>query len=65
MLEHFRAASHPVVKGFMIGRSVWQAPLEALLGGSIDEAECRTRIAGNFQRLIDGWIASHPAQEKA
>lgn len=65
LLEHFRAASHPVVKGFMIGRSVWQAPLEALLGGSIDEAECRTRIAGNFQRLIDGWIASHPAQEKA
>lgn len=65
LLQHFRAATHPLVKGFMIGRSVWQAPLEALLGGVIDEAQCRTQIAGNFQRLIDGWMASHPTREDA
>lgn len=58
LLAHFRAATHPVVKGFMIGRSVWYAPLDALLAGETDEAGCRAMIAGNFERLIDGWLAS-------
>lgn len=55
LLAHFRAATDPVVKGFMIGRTVWHGPLEALLSGQIGEDEACTRIAGNFARLIDGW----------
>lgn len=55
LLAHFRAATDPVVKGFMIGRTVWHGPLESLLSGQIGEDEACTRIAGNFARLIDGW----------
>ncbi|MDO5102590.1 MAG: 5-dehydro-2-deoxygluconokinase [Lautropia sp.] len=65
LLEHFRQATNPVVKGFMIGRTVWHEPLDALLAGKIDEACCRERMAGNFERLIDGWLASRNSEESA
>ncbi|MDO4233300.1 MAG: PfkB family carbohydrate kinase, partial [Lautropia sp.] len=55
LLAHFSAATDPVVKGFMIGRTVWHGPLDELLSARITEAEARKRIAGNFARLIDGW----------
>lgn len=63
LLAHFQAACHPIVKGFMIGRTVWQDPLASLLAGHIDESDCRARMAGNFERLIDGWLASRPGTE--
>lgn len=65
LLAHFRAAAHPVVKGFMIGRTVWHAPLDDLLAGRLDEKRCREQMAGNFERLIDGWLASRPGEKTA
>ncbi|MDO4682032.1 MAG: 5-dehydro-2-deoxygluconokinase [Lautropia sp.] len=65
LLAHFREAVNPVVKGFMIGRTVWHAPLNELLAGRIDEATCRQQMAANFERLIDGWLASRSGETSA
>ncbi|MGY0399747.1 MAG: bifunctional 5-dehydro-2-deoxygluconokinase/5-dehydro-2-deoxyphosphogluconate aldolase, partial [Ostreibacterium sp.] len=48
LIEHFKAATHPIVKGFMIGRTVWQAPLIHLLSGDIDKAMAKAQISQNF-----------------
>lgn len=65
LLGHFREAVNPVVKGFMIGRTVWHVPLNELLAGKIDEASCRQKMATNFERLIDGWLASRSGETSA
>ncbi len=61
LIAHFKAAQHPIVKGFMIGRTVWQQPLEQLLSGEIEEAQAKAQISGNFSRLIEAWLARREA----
>lgn len=61
LIENFKQATHPIVKGFMIGRTVWQAPLEALLSGKIDEGTAKSQIAQNFGNLITAWLARKEA----
>lgn len=56
LIKHFKAATHPIVKGFMIGRSVWQAPLAQLLNGDIDETTAQAQISHNFSNLITAWL---------
>ncbi|GAB2490269.1 5-dehydro-2-deoxygluconokinase [Comamonas humi] len=52
-----RAASG-IVRGFMVGRSVWAEASRAWLAGQIGDAEFQARVAANFRQLIDGWRAS-------
>ncbi|MGE8320671.1 MAG: bifunctional 5-dehydro-2-deoxygluconokinase/5-dehydro-2-deoxyphosphogluconate aldolase [Comamonas sp.] len=52
-----RAASG-IVRGFMVGRSVWAEASRAWLAGRIGDAEFQARVAANFRQLIDGWRAS-------
>lgn len=61
LIENFNAAKHPIVKGFMIGRTVWQQPLEAMLSGEIDEHTAKRQIAKNFSNLITAWLARKEA----
>lgn len=56
IIEHFKAATHPIVKGFMIGRTVWQTPLTQWLNGEINEATAKSQISQNFSNLITGWL---------
>ncbi len=56
LVKHFTDAQHPVVKGFMIGRTVWYQPLEQLIKGSISEADAQSQISQNFAYLVSAWL---------
>ena len=62
LVEAFAQASAPVVKGFMIGRSVWSAPALRWLRGEIGDQAFQAAVAANFRELIAGWDASRPAE---
>lgn len=57
LIEQFNAAQDPVVKGFMIGRTVWQKPLSDFLTGVSDKAAAKTEIKQNFTKLVHHWLA--------
>ena len=62
LVAAFAEARSPIVKGFMIGRSVWAQPSLAWLQGQIDDAEFRRQVGANFRQLIEGWRSSRGAQ---
>lgn len=62
LIAGFAEARAPIVKGFMIGRTVWAGPSLAWLKGEIDDAGLQAQVAANFRRLIAGWRDSRPAQ---
>ncbi|HEY5893139.1 MAG TPA: 5-dehydro-2-deoxygluconokinase [Chthoniobacterales bacterium] len=45
-------------RGFAVGRTIFEQPSLAWLGGEIDDAEFIARIQTNFRTLIDLWRAS-------
>jgi 5-dehydro-2-deoxygluconokinase len=57
----FAVATHPIVKGFMVGRSLWVAPATAWLRGEIADDGFIAAVAANFETLVDAWRASRPA----
>ena len=60
LAKGFAAATHPIVKGFMVGRSLWNEPARAWLGGAIDDAAFIAAVAANFETLVDAWRAARP-----
>jgi 5-dehydro-2-deoxygluconokinase len=60
-----REAQHPVVKGFMVGRTLWAEPGLAWLKGEIDDAALVEKVAHNFTTLVDLWRASRAAPQSA
>ena len=62
LIAGFAEARAPLVKGFMIGRTVWAGPSLAWLKGEIDDAGLQAQVAANFRRLIEGWRYSRPAR---
>ncbi|WP_197335975.1 DUF2090 domain-containing protein, partial [Ralstonia solanacearum] len=58
LLAGFAQARAEVVKGFMIGRTVWAAPSLRWLRGEIGDAVLVAQVADGFRRLIDGWRAT-------
>lgn len=58
LVQGFAQARAPVVKGFMIGRSVWAGPALQWLRNELDDAGLRDAVAANFRALIAGWDAS-------
>lgn len=59
----FAEAAHPIVKGFMVGRSLWAAPGVAWLRGEIGDDTLVDRVAERFSTLVDAWQASRPAKK--
>jgi 5-dehydro-2-deoxygluconokinase len=55
LVDSFRNATNPIVKGFMVGRSLWVAESLAWLRGEIDDATFVTRVAANYTMLVDAW----------
>jgi 5-dehydro-2-deoxygluconokinase len=55
LADGFTRARHPIVKGFMVGRSLWAEPALAWLKGEIDDAGLQARAAENFAMLVDAW----------
>ncbi|MEO8857453.1 MAG: DUF2090 domain-containing protein, partial [Burkholderiaceae bacterium] len=56
LVEGFaQAASSPIVKGFMVGRSLWVAPCTRWLRKEIDDDSLVSQVAENFAFLVDAW----------
>jgi len=51
----FRQATHPVIKGFMVGRTIWGEASNAWLRGEIDDAALVQRCAARYGALVDAW----------
>ena len=62
-----QARDSRIVRGFMIGRSVWAEASREWLAGRIGDAEFQSRVAANFRQLIEGWRAARqtPQQKEA
>ena len=56
MVASFEAAAHfPLIKGFAVGRSIFDAPLRAWMRDEISDLDAIDQMATNFKRLVDGW----------
>jgi len=60
LAQGFAAATHPIVKGFMVGRSLWAEPARDWLRGTADDDAFIAAVAANFETLVDAWRASRP-----
>ena len=58
LAEGFAQARHPLVKGFMVGRTLWAEPSQRWLRGELDDADFISAVARNFETLVDAWRAS-------
>jgi 5-dehydro-2-deoxygluconokinase len=55
LVDSFRNATNPVVKGFMVGRSLWSEASVRWLKGEMDDAAFISDVARNFTILVDAW----------
>ena len=56
MQRSLRAArQHPVCKGFAVGRSIFQQPVDDWFAGTCSDEECVRTIESNFLSLIEAW----------
>jgi 5-dehydro-2-deoxygluconokinase len=55
----------PLVKGFAVGRTIFQDPARAWLAGQIDDAEAVNQLAANLTRLVEAWRSARGAVEQA
>jgi 5-dehydro-2-deoxygluconokinase len=55
LAQGFRRANHSIVKGFMVGRTLWAEPALAWLEGSINDDLLQQQVAQNFAELVDAW----------
>jgi 5-dehydro-2-deoxygluconokinase len=49
------AASEPQVKGFAVGRTIFNQAARRWLKGEISDEAAIGDMAGRFQRLVDAW----------
>jgi 5-dehydro-2-deoxygluconokinase len=55
LVAGFAQATHPIVKGFMVGRTIWGEASRDWLAGRIDDAALIKQVAERFGRLVDAW----------
>jgi 5-dehydro-2-deoxygluconokinase len=55
LADSFMLATNPIVKGFMVGRSLWASASLRWLQNEIDDAAFVTEVAHNFARLVEAW----------
>jgi 5-dehydro-2-deoxygluconokinase len=55
LVAGFRHAGHPIVKGFMVGRTLWMTPSLQWLRGELDDAAFIDAAAANYATLVDAW----------
>ena len=65
LVESFRQASNPVVKGFMVGRTLWGDAALRWFKGTVDDEELIAAVARNFAVLVEAWRSrSHSVLER-
>jgi 5-dehydro-2-deoxygluconokinase len=57
LVRGFAAATHPIVKGFMVGRTIWGDVSKAWLKGEIDDAALIAQVSARFGHLVEAWRA--------
>ena len=55
LADSFAAATNPIVKGFMVGRTLWAAASLSWLKNEIDDDAFVKQVAHNFATLVDAW----------
>lgn len=68
LADSFSRAGSGIVKGFMVGRSVWADASQQWLGGQIGDQALVDAVAGNFTQLVLAWrnrAAAAPNPTKA
>ena len=61
----FANATNPIVKGFMVGRTLWAEASSKWFRGDIDDAALIEEVARNFAVLVDAWRSRHSALRAA
>jgi 5-dehydro-2-deoxygluconokinase len=61
LVQAFAQATHPIVKGFMVGRTIWGDASRAWLKGDIDDAALIEQAAARFGRLVEAWRTTRGA----
>ena len=59
LAESFTQADNPVVKGFMVGRSLWAGPARKWLANEVGDEALVQQVADNFAELVVAWRARH------
>ncbi len=55
LADSFALAANPVVKGFMVGRSLWADASARWLANEMDDRHFMEEVAANFALLVDAW----------
>jgi 5-dehydro-2-deoxygluconokinase len=55
LADSFALATHPIVKGFMVGRTLWACASLRWLKNEIDDAAFVMEVAHNFASLVEAW----------
>ena len=58
----FANATNPIVKGFMVGRTLWAEASSKWFRGDMDDAALIEEVARNFAVLVDAWRSRRAAQ---
>ncbi len=59
------AAAARICRGFVVGRTIFQAPSREWLAGRIDDAALVAQIRANFEELIHAWREARGPYEEA
>jgi 5-dehydro-2-deoxygluconokinase len=59
LCRSFAQATNPVVKGFMVGRTLWADASQRWLRGDLADEALIAEVADNFATLVDAWRARH------
>jgi 5-dehydro-2-deoxygluconokinase len=59
LADSFSQALNPIVKGFMVGRSLWAEPAQRWLRQQCSDQELIDAVAHNFGVLSRAWAARH------
>jgi len=65
LAQTFSQATNPIVKGFMVGRTLWAQPSLRWLRGECGDQQFIDEVARNFGALVDAWRETHPEEVHA
>jgi 5-dehydro-2-deoxygluconokinase len=61
LVKSFSLATNPVVKGFMVGRTLWASASLRWFKNDITDKELVQEVAQNFATLVEAWRKRQPA----
>jgi 5-dehydro-2-deoxygluconokinase len=65
LADSFALATNPIVKGFMVGRTLWAAASLSWLKNDIDDAAFVQQVDHNFSTLVEAWRKRDQAARKS